>query len=631
MKKLQYKLVYLLIITSVVPLLILGLVTIFTIQQMAVDGTRQYIKAHLDISLSIYQREVDNLKYVVSDAGRRVSSLMEEEQLDLLRNEFVNYCKKNKLDFFEVTDKGGRIIVSVSNPDAEGTDISTDKYVIRALHFQTSGFTEIMERDELNRLGLVGKAALGIKQEPGRALVLKVSSPVVNRNEMIVGTMLAGDVLNNDTTPGRLLAEIRKESGIDAALFLGSMRVATTVRLPHGTPPLGNALDGAVSRIVLDSGRNYIGSISVAGREYQAGYTPLRNSESTIIGMLGLGVLESQIFALRDQLIGFFAWGVFAAILLSFSFGFWKGEGIVIAVRKLRTGIEAFGRGDLRHRVDIHSGDEMEELADFFNLTMAQLLAARKQLEDCSINIGRLENTVEAAQKKLFECERMAAMGRMATALSHEMRNIFAEISTGIYSLKQKLAGSDPDIIETVNTVGMSLDHAAKALTSVLSFSYPKKSILSTVDLNYLIDDLLSMPTMKEMFRNHKIKVDKSTAGTIPPIIADGLRLRELFMNIVTNGVQAMEQGGRLSVFLESDGGAIRVRITDTGPGITDEAMAQLFTPFFTTKSRGLGLGLCIAKTVAEEHGGTIEVSSKTGKGTTFVISIPVARSSAAA
>jgi two-component system, NtrC family, sensor kinase len=214
----------------------------------------------------------------------------------------------------------------------------------------------------------------------------------------------------------------------------------------------------------------------------------------------------------------------------------------------------------------------------------------------------------------------------MATALSHELRNTFAEINGGIYTLRQKLAGSDPGILNTIETLRVSLDYATTILSNALTFSYRKKPILSTIDVNYLIDDLLAMPNMKELFRNHAVKIDKRVSGAIPSITADALQLRELFTNIITNGVQAMESGGKLSFFVDNNRGSIRVKITDTGPGMPEETVKNLFTPFFTTKSRGLGLGLCIAKMIVQEHGGLIEVNSTPGKGTTFIISIPVAR-----
>jgi len=198
---------------------------------------------------------------------------------------------------------------------------------------------------------------------------------------------------------------------------------------------------------------------------------------------------------------------------------------------------------------------------------------------------------LQAAQKRLLEVERMAAMGRMAAALSHELRNTFAEINTGIYALKQKLSKSDPALVDTVIELGDSLEHASKILTSVLNFSYPKKPILSNVDFNYLMDDLLAMPVIKDMLKKNTIKLEKNVVGPIPPINADGLQLREMMMNLVVNAIQSMAEGGggKLSLTLASHQDMIQIKVTDTGIGMSEETLKELFTPFFTTKSRGLG------------------------------------------
>lgn len=632
MKKIKFKIVSILIMTSVIPLLGLGSITVFLLGQMALNEARQRIESNLDMAVSIYQSEVDNLKYVVRDANRRVSVLMEEDQIDLLKNEYVNYCKRYNLDFFQVTDPWGKVLVQISNPQEEGKDVSTDKFVKRALRFQTSVSTEVMGESDLQRLGLADRAMMGGRRSS--ALVLLASMPLINRNEMIIGTMQAGRLINNNNL--FVPYEITKRIGLDASVFLENMRVASSIKpVKNGAHPVGEVFDMEQAKRVLLTGRRVLTRIQISGALYYSGYTPLYDSNSSVIGMLSVVIPEKVIFALRDRLIGFFAITMLAAVILSFSFGIRRGAGIVDSVRKLRRGIEAFGRGDLLYRVDIHSNDELEELAGFFNKTMEQLLMTRRQLQDCSVNIFRLENTVnqgreqlQAAQKRLLEVERMAAMGRMAAALSHELRNTFAEINTGIYALKQKLCKSDPALVDTVIELGNSLEHASKILTSVLNFSYPKKPILSNVDLNYLTDDLLAMPVIKDMLKKNAVKCEKSVSGTIPPINADGLQLREMMMNIIVNAIQAMAEGGggKLSLSLESHHELIQVKVTDTGVGMSEETLKELFTPFFTTKSRGLGLGLCISKAVIEEHGGQIQVYSTQGAGTTFVITLPVAR-----
>ncbi|MGE5307504.1 MAG: ATP-binding protein [Deltaproteobacteria bacterium] len=628
MKTLKYKLVWILIATSVIPLFVTGVISVFFLGQMGLTEAHNRIESNLDIALSVYQSRLDNLKFVARDANRRISVLMDEDQIDLLRNEFTNYCRANNLDFLQVTDKEGVVLVSISNPAEEGVDLATDRSVKRALRFQTSAGTQIAGIDELERLGLTEQALLSGRKTPG--LIMKATMPIVNRNEIIIGTMQTGYLLNNDK--GHVLDAILKRTGLESSLFLGNLRVATTIQPAKGrTIPVGELFDSPKTNSVLSSGRRFTGRVPIAGKAYRAGYTAIYDPESSVIGMLGVALPEHKVFLLRDRLIGFFAIAVILAIILSFSFGEKKASRIVNSVKKLRSGIEAFGRGDLMYRADIHSGDELEELGSFFNKTMEELMMAKRQIEDFSVNIYRLENKVQkseqqldAAQKRLVECERMAAMGRMATALSHELRNTFAEINGGIYNLKQKLAKSDPGLVDAAREINDSLDNATRILTSVLNFSYPKKPILSSVDLNYLIDDLLSMPVIKDMFRRNGVRVEKTVSGSFGPITADGLQLREMLSNLVVNGVQAMPEGGKLSVSLEGYQGFIQIKITDTGTGMPQETLKELFTPFFTTKSRGLGLGLCISKTIIEEHGGQIQVYSSPGKGTTFVISLPV-------
>lgn len=615
MNKLKYKLALVLFMTSVLPLAVMGVTTTLFLERLGQNEARERIESSLDVALSIYQRNIDNLKFLVRDSNRRAFVLMEEGQIDLLRNELTGYCRRNKLDFFVVTDEGGNTLISVSNPALEGEDLSTDKFVKRGLRFQTSASTEAMSAEELKSLGLDHRAQVGDEVSSG-ALVIKATTPIINRNEIIVGTMQAGYLINNNTW---ILHEIKKQTGLECSLFLGSQRVISTInenRKENLFRPAHGRLEDIKTRQVL-SGRRYVGRTNVAGNMYFAAYTPIYDSNSEIIGILGVSLPEKDVFALRDKLIGVFGLAVLAAIILSLGFGIKNGSQIVEAMRRLRNGIEAFGRQDLLYRVRIDTGDELEELADFFNLTMEQM----QKLEH---KVAQSSDRLEKAEKKLVEFERMAAMGKMATALAHELRNIFAEIHGGIYNLKHKLEQTSPGLASSIDPINDSLTHASKVLSSVLSFSYPKRPILSSVDMNYLVEDLLASPGIREFFKRNSIKVEKTVSGEIPPIIADGLQLREMVFNLVMNAIQAMPEGGRLTVALENDQGMVRLRVGDTGPGIPEETMKNLFTPFFTTKSRGLGLGLCISKSVAEEHGGQIQVFSMPGKGATFVISLPI-------
>jgi two-component system, NtrC family, sensor kinase len=631
MKKIQVKLFRTLLVTSTFPLIVVGFITVVFLGKMAVNDVQQRIDNYLQISQGIYQSVSENLKFVVRDQNRRIYSLLADDQLDLLKNEYSKVVVKNKLDFFVITDNFGKVLVSMSSPGFEGGDYSRDFFVRKALRGQIYVSTEVLDAKELEKLGLLEKSRIpGISPEQG--LVIKASMPVINNNEIIVGTMTAGYLLNNNN--GVIIDKIIKDSNLVATVFLGSVRVCSSLPLVNHLSVLGTTLNPQIIKNIRENKSDLPVKIQVSNNWYLAGYAPLYNSQKEIIGVLGVGFPEKAVFALRDELMKLFILAVALSALLALFIGILSGGTIVRSINKLYWGIEAFGRGDYTHRLEIHSQDEIQELAEFFNKTMIQIMAARQELEACSLNVQNLETKVsqgaaqlEAAQKQLVEYERMAAMGRMATALSHELRNIFAEIQASLYNLRTKMTKDCPNFLEYLKGIDDSLNHANEILSNVLRFSYPKKIIYSEVDINYLMDSILSYPHVISAVKDNKVKVEKDFSAGLPRIKADGMQLREAIQNLMVNALQAMPDGGKLAVFTSFDNASVRVKIADTGIGMSKEALANLFTPFFTTKTRGLGLGLCITKSIIQEHSGNIQVFSEPGRGTTFIVTLPLAAS----
>ncbi|MDD5347667.1 MAG: ATP-binding protein [Candidatus Omnitrophica bacterium] len=630
MKKFQVKLFQTLLWTSVVPLAVVGLITIIFLHRMAIGAANQRLTNNLKIAQSAYRSVNDNLKFIVRDQNRRIYALIGEDQIDLLKNEYAKIVRDNRLDFFIITDNYGKVLVSMTNPAFEGRDYSRDYYVRRALRNQTNLATEVLDAGELQQLGLLEKAAIAGVPEP-RGLVIKASMPLINNNEIIVGTMTAGYLLNNNNAV--VIEKITRGTDLVSSIFLGDVRVCSDVPFKSKEKAVGSKLDTQAAAVLLEQKRDYFGRMAVSGNWYLASYTTLYNVKDEAVGILGIGLPEKSIFAQRDELTKIFIIAVVLSVCLSLLIGLINGGAIAASVNKLYWGIEAFARGDFTHRIEISSNDEIEELANFFNKTMQQLLAANRQLEVCSRNVETLESQVsysaqqlEAAQKQLLEFERMAAMGRMATAVSHELRNTFAEIQTSLYNLKSKMNRECPQFVPNLKGVEESLTSANETIANVLRFSYPKKLIFSDVDVNYLIESLLAFPNLQEMFKHSKISVDKELDQQLPHIKADGLQLREAMHNLIVNAVQAMPQGGKLGIFTYVDQSEVRIKVVDTGTGMSKEALENLFTPFFTTKSRGLGLGLSITRATVSEHGGSIQVFSELNQGTTFIISLPVKR-----
>lgn len=627
MRGLRLKLVQMLLISSTLPLIVLAAVTFLIMGRMALYETNERIKNNLTIAESVRNNFIEDFRYVVRDQNRRISALMEDDQYDLMRNEYAKIVAEKAFDFFVVTDQFGRTMVSLPYAKLEGRDMSRDIFVRKALRSEMTVSTEIMNEEELSKFGLLQKAVIpGTEEVEG--MVLRCTMPVINRNEIIIGTLSAGYLLNNNNS---IPVRITGATGLLSTLFLKDLRISSTVPSEGSVLPVGTRLEPRVIERVIGQKQNFLGEVRIGSRSYLAIYEPIYDHARKVIGVLGIGMEESKVFHLRDSLLKVFSVAVVVSILFSFFFGVLKGAGIVKSIRKLHRGIEAFGRGDYAHRLEIRSDDEIEDLAGFFNQTMDQIVEARKELQDYARNVQSLRSQVtestahlEAVEKQLLECERLAAMGRMAAALSHELRNIFMEIATTTYTLKNKVCKGQKNAEEYFKTIESGLSHANDILTKVLKFSFPKKLVYSDVDINYLLEDILELSMVQDQMKKNNVRLSRDMASGLPRIHVDGLQVREALSNIVFNAIQAMPEGGTLSVSTENDQGMLRIHISDTGIGMSSQTLAKLFTPFSTTKARGLGLGLCITKAIIEEHSGHIQVHSELEKGTRFTVSIPV-------
>lgn len=616
MKKFQFKFVRLLLLTSTVPLVVLALFAVTLLHALAMKEARYNLDSRLATALTVYTRSLDELRYDVRDMNRRVFTLLEEEQNDLLLNELESLSRRKGFDFFEISDRWGSVILSAGRKEREGADISTDPFVIGALSGKPVVSLQKVKAEELRAMGLEDKARFQGSGQ-GYGLLVKASIPLINSNEIIIGTMSAGFLLNNG---GILMLEsISSATGSSALIAMNDTVLCST--LPE---------TGILKKTGSVSSENF------SGVKYIVRYAGLNDLSSRTVAELGIGIPEKDVFATRNSILRLFAIAVLFSVVLSFLFGIIKGRSIVKSVRKLRKGIEAFGKGNLEYRVEIESDDELQELAEFLNATVAQLRTTRQQLETCSLNVQQLENTIsrntlelEQAQKKIISFERMAAIGRMAAALSHELRNVFTGIGAGTEVVKAVLKSSgrsNKATKEAVVEIERGLAKASEILERVLFFTYQQKPVFSRVDINYIMDQLLERN--RELLEKEDVTVIKNRDVNLPEIEADGPQVREALNNLLVNAIQSMSgiSESKLTISTEQVETNIRVMISDTGCGIPEDILANLFTPFVTTKRRGLGIGLCVSQSIIEAHGGTVQVASKQGRGSTFAVMLPISR-----
>jgi signal transduction histidine kinase len=244
----------------------------------------------------------------------------------------------------------------------------------------------------------------------------------------------------------------------------------------------------------------------------------------------------------------------------------------------------------------------------------------------------QLENEVELrtkdleqVQEKLIRSERLAAVGELASGVGHELRNPLNVIRNCAYLLNMALSEkTDEEASKTLKVLDKQIDIANGIVTDLLDFTRIKPPSQSQVDLNILIMESLGYITVPE-----NITVKTNLNGHTPRIITDGEQISRVFTNIISNAIQAMSgpgapRPGELMIDAGTEENYALIRFKDSGCGISEENMKKIFEPLFTTKPKGIGLGLAISKRLVEQNGGKIEVASRVGEGATFTVRLPL-------
>ena len=228
---------------------------------------------------------------------------------------------------------------------------------------------------------------------------------------------------------------------------------------------------------------------------------------------------------------------------------------------------------------------------------------------------------LEQVQEKLIRSERLAAVGELASGVGHELRNPLNVIRNCAYLLNMALSEkTDEEASNTLKVLDKQIDIANKIVTDLLDFTRIRPPSQVRADLSNLINESMSWITIPE-----NIKVNVNLNGHAHLVRTDPEQMSRVFSNIISNAIQAMNgKTGELNIGTGADDNYISVLFQDTGSGIPQENLEKIFEPLFTTKPKGIGLGLAISRRLVEQNGGKIEVASQVGQGTTFTVKLPL-------
>jgi two-component system NtrC family sensor kinase len=234
-----------------------------------------------------------------------------------------------------------------------------------------------------------------------------------------------------------------------------------------------------------------------------------------------------------------------------------------------------------------------------------------------------LVNELQTTQDELLRAEKLTSLGQLAASIAHEINNPLAGVLVYTQLLSKKVTGDafkKDEALGYLSKMEAEVGRCSRIIRNLLDFARQTEPMLRLVDVNQVIEQVLAMVGHQAQLQN--VEVVKEFSPSLPKVMADFDQLQQIFTNLTLNAIQAMPEGGRLTIRSSAVDSEVRVDVQDTGCGISKENIGKLFTPFFTTKvkGKGVGLGLAVAHGIIERHKGRIKVQSEVGKGTTFSV-----------
>lgn len=297
-------------------------------------------------------------------------------------------------------------------------------------------------------------------------------------------------------------------------------------------------------------------------------------------------------------------------------------RGISEPLTRLTTAATAIARGDYSHNVRINRADELGRLGDAFGTMAEEVHESRTALEtkvatrtrDLKDALHRLQDT----QESLVRRERLAMLGQLASGVGHELRNPLGVMTNAVYYLRAVLAGSPDNVREYLTILEEQVTLSEKIVADLLDFARSKAPTRTPSSVDGIVQAQLA-----RLRAPGTVSVAVHIPPDLPPVLVDATQIGQVVLNLLTNAVQAMNGAGMLSIIAHHGAGEVRIDVVDSGPGVSSENIEKVFEPLFTTKARGIGLGLALSRTFARANGGDVTLTSEPGEGAVFHLSLP--------
>jgi len=605
------------------------------ISNRVLEEAQEKVRNDLNSAREIYSSYVkhvrDTVRITADRQTIRASALSGRLRYELPKLKRIK--QEEGMDILTVADKDGKVILRVNNPDVFGDSLMGNEIIRLTLaEKKPVASTEIISAAELQKESPelakrayfkfieTPKARFRKETEETSGMMICAAAPILDFEEKNVTGIVYGGILLNrnydivDKIKETVYQNVKykgKDIGT-ATIFQDDVRISTNVKTEDGSRAVGTRIAENVYHRVIVQGLPWIDRAFVVNNWYITAYEPIRTISGKIIGILYVGLLEEKYSDIKRQTLYLFlsimALGLIASLLISY----YLSRNISFCISKLALAARRMARGDLDVHVDIKSKDELGELAEAFNY-MASALKERD------------EKLKEFARKRIMESERLALIGQLAAGVAHEINNPLQGILSYSCLLTESIDPNDPNF-ELIEKISKQAARCKNIIRGLLDFARQTVPEMKSYQMNSLVTESLALVERQSLF--HNIEIMKNLDPELPNIVIDPSQMQQVLMNIIINAAEAMNGQGRLYIATRIDPTKkfIEVEITDTGVGISKENLEKIFDPFFTTKDagHGTGLGLAISYGIVKKHGGTIQVESEVGKGTTFTIRLPI-------
>ena len=247
----------------------------------------------------------------------------------------------------------------------------------------------------------------------------------------------------------------------------------------------------------------------------------------------------------------------------------------------------------------------------------------KRYAEELEMRVDERTAELVETHKRLVTQERIAALGRAAAQVAHEVKNPLAGLLLYSLHLKGKATNFSESETYLVNKIVDTINHLISRVEQILGFARPVNLTLRSGNVSQFVNDILEL--LRPQLTANKVEVRLSLGQQPAYAMVDESSMRGALMNLILNAIEAMPEGGTLNIGIDQTDETLRLEITDTGRGIGEEEAKKIFEPFYTTKAQGLGLGMPYAKKIIDQHGGTMSLNSRHGDGTTISVTLPAA------